>query len=143
MFAVAGADFAAHAASQDVRLAVQAVDHAAHPLRWALARPVRLGHGGSFVRHIAVAGFCRAEQRRAHSRSGQHPALCHPLEEHHLAQQILATVNATLTGNGLMLHEGIGTDATPIAGPARPRTRMESAISRCSRPRRVISVTPA
>lgn len=36
----------------------------------------------------------------------------HLLEEHHLAERILATVNATLSGKGLMLREGTVVDAT-------------------------------
>ena len=39
----------------------------------------------------------------------------HLLEEHQLAQRILATVNATLTDKGLMLREGTVVDATLIA----------------------------
>ena len=42
----------------------------------------------------------------------------HLLEEHHLAEQILATVNATLTDKGLMLREGTVVDATLIAAPS-------------------------
>ena len=42
----------------------------------------------------------------------------HLLEEHQLAEQILATVNATLTDKGLMLREGTVVDATLIAAPS-------------------------
>jgi transposase, IS5 family len=42
----------------------------------------------------------------------------HMLEEHQLAKQILATVNATLAGKGLMLREGTVVDATLIAAPS-------------------------
>ena len=42
----------------------------------------------------------------------------HLLEEHQLAEQILATVNATLTHKGLMLREGTVVDATLIAAPS-------------------------
>lgn len=42
----------------------------------------------------------------------------HLLEENQLAEQILATVNATLTDKGLMLREGTVVDATLIAAPS-------------------------
>ena len=42
----------------------------------------------------------------------------HLLEEHHLAERILATVNATLTDKGLMLRQGTVVDATLIAAPS-------------------------
>lgn len=40
------------------------------------------------------------------------------LKEHQLAEQILAAVNATLTGKGLMLREGTALDAALIAAPS-------------------------
>ena len=42
----------------------------------------------------------------------------HMLEEHQLAEQILATVNATLADKGLMLRQGTVVDATLIAAPS-------------------------
>ena len=42
----------------------------------------------------------------------------HLLEEHQLAEQILATVNATLIDKGLMLKQGTVVDATLIAAPS-------------------------
>ena len=42
----------------------------------------------------------------------------HLLEEHQLAEQILATVNATLANKGLMLRQGTVVDATLIATPS-------------------------
>jgi IS5 family transposase len=42
----------------------------------------------------------------------------HILEEHQLAEQILATVNATLADKGLMLRQGTVVDATLIAAPS-------------------------
>lgn len=47
----------------------------------------------------------------------------HLLEEHHLAEQILATVNATLTDKGLMLREGTVVDATLIAAPSSTKNQ--------------------
>ncbi len=47
----------------------------------------------------------------------------HLLEEHHLAEQILATVNATLTDKGLMLREGTVVDATLIAAPSSTKNK--------------------
>ena len=41
----------------------------------------------------------------------------HLLEQHNLAQQILATVNASLIGKGLMLKRGTAIDATLISAP--------------------------
>ena len=41
----------------------------------------------------------------------------HLLEQHNLAQQILATVNASLIGKGLMLKSGTAIDATLISAP--------------------------
>jgi IS5 family transposase len=42
----------------------------------------------------------------------------HLLEEHQLAEQILATVNATLSGKGLMFREGTVVDTTLIPAPS-------------------------
>ena len=42
----------------------------------------------------------------------------HLLESHQLAEQILATVNATLSAKGLLLKQGTAIDATLIAAPS-------------------------
>jgi len=42
----------------------------------------------------------------------------HLLEQHQLAEQILATVNATLSAKGLLLKQGTAIDATLIAAPS-------------------------
>jgi IS5 family transposase len=42
----------------------------------------------------------------------------HLLETHQLAEQILATVNATLSAKGLLLKQGTAVDATLIAAPS-------------------------
>ena len=47
----------------------------------------------------------------------------HLLEEHNLALQILATVNATLTAKGLLLKQGTVVDATLIAAPSSTKNR--------------------
>ena len=47
----------------------------------------------------------------------------HLLEAHQLAQQILATVNATLADKGLMLREGTVVDATLIAAPSSTKNK--------------------
>ena len=47
----------------------------------------------------------------------------HLLEEHQLAQRILATVNATLSDKGLMLREGTVVDATLIAAPSSTKNK--------------------
>ncbi len=47
----------------------------------------------------------------------------HLLEEHQLAERILATVNATLTDKGLMLREGTVVDATLIAAPSSTKNK--------------------
>jgi transposase, IS5 family len=47
----------------------------------------------------------------------------HLLEEHQLAEQILATVNATLTDKGLMLREGTVVDGTLIAAPSPSKNK--------------------
>ena len=47
----------------------------------------------------------------------------HLLEEHHLAEQILATVNATLADKGLMLREGTVVDATLISAPSSTKNQ--------------------
>ena len=47
----------------------------------------------------------------------------HLLEEHQLAQRILATVNATLTDKGLMLREGTVVDATLISAPSSTKNK--------------------
>ncbi len=60
----------------------------------------------------------RSVQRRTYSPTGSAScAFRHLLEEHQLAEQILATVNATLTDKGLMLREGTVVDAALIAAP--------------------------
>jgi transposase, IS5 family len=47
----------------------------------------------------------------------------HMLEEHQLAPQILATVNATLADKGLMLRQGTVVDATLIAAPSSTKNQ--------------------
>ena len=47
----------------------------------------------------------------------------HLLEEHQLARQILAVVNATLTDKGLMLKQGTVVDATLIAAPSSTKNK--------------------
>ena len=47
----------------------------------------------------------------------------HLLEAHQLAQQVLATVNATLSDKGLMLREGTVVDATLIAAPSSTKKK--------------------
>jgi IS5 family transposase len=47
----------------------------------------------------------------------------HLLEEHRLAERILATVNATLSDKGLMLREGTVVDATLIAAPSSTKNQ--------------------
>ena len=47
----------------------------------------------------------------------------HLLEEHNLALQILATVNATLTAKGLLLKQGTVVDATLIAAPSSTKNK--------------------
>ena len=47
----------------------------------------------------------------------------HRLEEHKLAEQILATVNALLTGKGLLLKVGTAVDATLIAAPTSTKNK--------------------
>ena len=47
----------------------------------------------------------------------------HLLEEHQLAQRILATVNATLTDKGLMLRVGTVVDATLISAPSSSKNK--------------------
>ena len=47
----------------------------------------------------------------------------HLLEEHELAEQILATVNATLADKGLLLREGTVVDATLIAAPSSTKNQ--------------------
>ncbi|PRD67685.1 IS5/IS1182 family transposase [Malikia spinosa] len=47
----------------------------------------------------------------------------HLLEEHQLAEQILATVNATLADKGLLLREGTVVDATLIAAPSSTKNQ--------------------
>ncbi len=47
----------------------------------------------------------------------------HLLEAHGIAQQILATVNATLSAKGLMLKQGTVVDATLIAAPSSTKNK--------------------
>ena len=47
----------------------------------------------------------------------------HLLEEHQLAPQILAVVNATLADKGLMLKQGTVVDATLIAAPSSTKNQ--------------------
>ncbi len=47
----------------------------------------------------------------------------HLLEEHQLIEQILATVNATLTDKGLMHRQGTVVDATLIAAPSSTKNK--------------------
>ena len=47
----------------------------------------------------------------------------HRLEKHKLAEQVLATVNDLLVGNGLLLRVGTAVDATLIAAPTSTKNR--------------------
>ena len=47
----------------------------------------------------------------------------HLLEEHQLAEQMLAAVNATLAGKGLLLKTGTVVDATIIAAPSSTKNK--------------------
>ena len=47
----------------------------------------------------------------------------HLLEDHHLAEQILATVNVILADKGLMLRKGTVVDATLIAAPSSTKNQ--------------------
>jgi hypothetical protein len=49
--------------------------------------------------------------------------LRHLLEEHQLAKQILATINAMFTDKGLMMREGRVVDATLIAAPSSTKNK--------------------
>ena len=65
--------------------------------------------------------LCREfTQLDAHSRLPDEPTILrfrHRLEEHKLAEQILATVDELLTSKGLLLKVGTAVDATLIAAP--------------------------
>ena len=50
----------------------------------------------------------------------------HRLEKHHLAEQILATVNALLSQRGLLLKAGTVVDATLIAAPTSTKNKDKS-----------------
>jgi IS5 family transposase len=60
----------------------------------------------------------------------------HLLEEHHLAEQILASVNATLTDKGLVPREGTVVGATLIAAPSSTMNQNGKRTPRCTRPKR-------
>lgn len=47
----------------------------------------------------------------------------HLLQDHQSAEQIMVTVNATLTDTGLMLRDDTVVDATLIAAPSSPENR--------------------
>ena len=73
------------------------------------------------------------------------------LEKHELGEQIFETVKAHLSERGMTMRQGTIVDATLIAAPsststrAQPewaggqRTKRESAIQKCTRPRRATS----
>ena len=50
----------------------------------------------------------------------------HRLEEHKLAEEILATVNALLSRRGLLLKAGTVVDATLIAAPTSTKNKDKS-----------------
>lgn len=58
----------------------------------------------------------------------------HLLEKHQLAPAILAVINGYLQEKGLSLRQGTIVDTTIFMPPVRPRTKMVSAIPRCTRP---------
>ena len=65
-------------------------------------------------------------QLDAHSRLPDESTILrfrHRLEEHKLAEQILVTVNALLTGKGLLLKVGTAVDATLIAAPTSTKNK--------------------
>lgn len=67
--------------------------------------------------------------------------LRHLLEKHQLAPQVLATINAGLARQGLMLKTGTIVDATIIAAPSSTKNHDGRATPRCLRPRRATNGT--
>ena len=65
----------------------------------------------------------------------------HRLEEHKLAEQILATVNELLTSKGLLLKVGTAVDATLIASPTSTKNKEHGRAPRCIRAKRASSGT--
>lgn len=66
------------------------------------------------------------------------------IDTHDLAPKVLATINAYLTGKGLLLRQGTTVEATIIhARRLPPRTLTSRAIRRCIRPASGGSVTSA
>ena len=57
------------------------------------------------------------------------------LEDNQLTQAIFEQVNVHLGERGLLMREGTLVDATIIAAPRRPRTRITPATPRCTKPR--------
>ena len=61
------------------------------------------------------------------------------LEEHNLGEAIFNDIKERLQQAGLMMRGGTIVDATIIHSTPPPRTRKESVIRRCTRPRRAIN----
>src|SRR5690606_17622864 len=93
-------------------------DHAAHPLPAAVVEPQRPGDGRRTARAPAVPPLCRPGRCRAAARREHHPALSAPAGEAPAGPQMLATINAGLAQQGLMLKTGTVVDATIIAAPS-------------------------
>lgn len=72
---------------------------------------------------VGLSSVERLSDRVSILRFGKTPSPRHLLEEHQLAKQILATVNAMLAGKGLMLREGTVVDATLIAEPSSNKNK--------------------
>lgn len=67
----------------------------------------------------------------------------HLLEKAALAPQILATINAGLSAQGLMLKIGTVVDATLIAAPSSTKNKTGTRTPRCIKPARATSGTSA
>jgi transposase, IS5 family len=65
------------------------------------------------------------------------------LEQHGLAEKILAAVNRHLDARGLLLRQGTVIDAMIIHAPSSTKIRMANVTRRCARRRREISLTSA
>jgi IS5 family transposase len=61
------------------------------------------------------------------------------LEKNDLGKQIFEVVKAHLKANGMAMKQGVIIDATLIAAPSPPKTRLVSGIRRCTRPKRATS----
>jgi IS5 family transposase len=95
-------------------------------LWWNLSDPAmeeELHERPLYRRFVGLEGAARMPDETTILRFGKTPSPRHLLEKQQLAPQVLATINAGLAQQGLMLKTGTVVDATIIAAPSSTKNK--------------------